>query len=216
MQSSIKSMVIFMATAALLCSACRKETVQELNGADNNMPSSKKTGEQYMTLYNWRYLPGPGFVSAEENDIQMAVNRADWPEFIALLTKMKNGHLHNAKLPLAPLPPGSPHQLDVVTEVFNFPNAQFVELDLVRFSKPADEIWVNVKNNNRLQIRATEAGFVRLLGLMTKVQTSASIYGNTTTVLLQKNDTGNGEGGPFEPAKLVMWGVNDVGEIVYN
>jgi hypothetical protein len=214
MRHIIKSTTIFI-VAALLFTACRKETVATTDTGGEAVVFKKPNGNN-MTIYNWRYLPGPGFTAAEENDIQMAVNRGDWADFISLLTKLKNGELHNVKMPLVALPAGWPHHLDVVTEVFNFPNQKFVELDLVRFSKPADEIWVNVKNNDRLQIRATEAGFVRLLGLMSNVQQSASIYGNTTEVRLQKNDTNNGEGDPFENAKLVMWGVNDIGEVVFN
>jgi hypothetical protein len=53
-----------------------------------------------MIIYNWRYLPEPGFTSGEEKDIQIAVNRSDWPAFINLLQKMKNGEEHNVQLPL--------------------------------------------------------------------------------------------------------------------
>jgi hypothetical protein len=45
----------------------------------------------------------------------------------------------------------------------------------------------------------------------------ASIYENTTNVFIQKSDTNNSgnSNAPFITAKVVMWGVNDVGEIVY-
>jgi hypothetical protein len=170
-----------------------------------------------MTIYNWRYMAGPGFTAAEENDLQIAVNRADWLSYKALLLQLKNGEVHNVNINLSPLPAGSPHQIDVVTELFNYPNQQFLELEFVRYSKPADEIFINFKNNGRIQIRATEAGYARLLIMQANAERFASIYGNTTNVYIQKNDANTANSNaPFITAKLVMWGVNDVGEIVYN
>ncbi len=180
--------------------------------------SNAQKNNNMMTIYNWRYLAGPGFTNAEQNDLQIAVNRADWPSFKALLQQLKNSQAHNVKINLSPLPIGSPHHLDVITEVFNFPNQHFIELEFVRYNKPADEIFINFKNNGRLQIRATEAGYTRLLAMQTNVENFASLYENTTNVFIQKNDasTNGNNNAPFITAKLVMWGVNDVGEIVYN
>jgi hypothetical protein len=116
------------------------------------------------------------------------------------------------------LPIGSPHHLDVVTEVFNYPNEQFVELEFIRYNKPTDEIFIHIKNNGRLQIKATEAGYARLISMQANAEKFASIYQNTTNVFIQKNDifSASKDNAPFITAKLVMWGVNDVGEIVYN
>jgi hypothetical protein len=219
-----KSIYSLLVVALTLLAGCRKEAAPD---SDNNSLPPDKAGSaallnspknNTMTIYNWRYQAGPGFTAGEEDDVQIAVNRADWPAFTALLQRLKNGEEHNVKLGLSPLPAGSPHHLDVITELFNFPNQQFVELEFVRFSKPADEIWLNIKNNNRLQIRATEAGYARLLTMQANAEKFASIYANTTGVFIQKNDASNpGNGsGPFITAKLVMWGVNDTGEIVYN
>jgi hypothetical protein len=177
-----------------------------------------RTKNYKMTIYNWRYMANPGFTDAEENDLQIAVKRADWPSFKTLLQQLKNGQEHNAKMNFSPLPVGSPHHLDVITEVFNFPNEQFVELEFIRYNKPADEIFIHFKNNGRIQIRATEAGYARLLIMLANAEKFASIYENTTTVFIQKSDAPNIENAaaPFITAKLVMWGVNDEGEIVYN
>jgi hypothetical protein len=217
-----KSIFSLLAVALTLLIGCRKEVAQSYN----DVPLPDKGGaalqinapkNNTMTIYNWQYQPGAGFTAGEENDMQIAVNRADWPAFTALLQQLKNGEVHNVKLALSPLPAGSPHHLDGITELFDFPNQQFVGLDMVRFSKPADEIWINIKNNNRLQIRATEAGYARLLTMQANAEKFASIYANTTPVFIQKNDAASpGNGGPFITAKLVMWGVNDTGEIVYN
>jgi hypothetical protein len=217
-----KSIYSLLVVALTLLAGCRKDAA---SAGDNNSLLPDKAGaallnspqNNTMTIYNWRYQAGPGFTAGEENDMQIAVNRADWPAFTALLQRLKNGEEHNIKLGLSPLPAGSPHHLDVITELFNFPNQQFVELEFVRFSKPADEIWINIKNNGRLQIRATEAGYARLLIMQANAEKFASIYANTTSVFIHKNDvTSPGNGGPFITAKLVMWGVNDTGEIVYN
>lgn len=171
-----------------------------------------------MLIYNWRFLADPNFSNSEENDLQIAVNRADWSSYKALLLQLKNGKVHNVKINLSPLPIGSPHHIDVKTEVFNYPNQQYLELEFVRYGKPADEIFINFKNNGRLRIRATEAGYARLLFMQANAEKFASIYENTTNVFTQKNDANNTENNnaPFITAKLVMWGVNDIGEIVYN
>lgn len=216
---------LFIVTLPLL-NACSKEIVPKADktiAVDNAIMSStplsnSQNNNNNMTIYNWRYMAGAGFTAAEENDLQIAVNRADWPSYKSLLLQLKNGEVHNVNINLSPLPVGSPHQIDVKTEFFNYPNQQYLELEFIRYSKPADEIFINFKNNGRLQIRATEAGYARLLIMQANAERFASIYENTTNVFIQKNDANNNgnSNAPFITAKLVMWGVNDVGEIVYN